>query len=293
MRNNEPVYLIVHKDDFQYYADTLADTMDNYPNLQLIGWDGGAMTGFGAARCAALAFADTLAYHPTRIIMMDQDVMQTEGTRHTRPDLIREVEKFHQETGLPVLGYGVGYPTRVEMPKPFTEIPAPIDDDFNSPTQQFVSVSAPFRNRMADGIYPAYMVAGGEDMLMGLKQNLYEKSEKKAKNRTLLNSKIVKKELKGEADTPNTYWNQTHVNTLKTLYEAEKNTLINFENKQMTLDQLMSLFMERGWISAHPSPESYNVMACIIERMILRLKKEGKFPKDEDSTIFNSVSASK
>jgi hypothetical protein len=66
---NEPICLFVHSLDYKTYASTLGDVLGRFRNVHLIGWNGGAMTGFGAARCAALAFADTLPYRPQRILM--------------------------------------------------------------------------------------------------------------------------------------------------------------------------------------------------------------------------------
>jgi hypothetical protein len=287
---NEPLYLLVHRRDYDTYAAALAGAMGRFRNMHLIGWDGGRMTGFGAARAAALAFADSLPYRPKRILMMDQDVIQTEGTRHTRPELVDAVERKHLETGKPVVGLGVGYPTRVPLPKtPFKhDLGQPTKPDLNSPAQQFVSIQAPFRQRTrdgSDGIYPAYMVAGGEDMLMGMQLKLMTADE----NVTLLGEKILKKELKGEADTPNAYWNKARVDTLQALFEAEKDTQVQYDGTVMSLDDLMKTFVRLGWVASHPSAESYGVSACVVERIILRLHKEGNFPSDVDTSVFNRV----
>ncbi|WP_139167054.1 hypothetical protein [Chromobacterium sphagni] len=266
---NEPVYLLVHKMDYQTYAAALKEALDQYPNLRLVGWDGGQLTGFGAARAAATTLADSLPYRPERILMMDQDVVQTEGTRHSRPDVQQAVIDKHGSTGKPIIGYGVGYPTRQDVPKPFAATAKPDAQDFNSPAQQFVSIQAPFRERQGDGIYPAHMVAGGEDMLMGLRLGL----AKDGKNTAILKGRIVKKELKGPADQPNAYWNKARVETLGALFESEKGTMVRFEGQDMTLDDLMKLFVRKQWLAAHPSPDSYNAAACVIERIILRLNK--------------------
>ncbi|MBY0444286.1 MAG: hypothetical protein K2Q15_03650, partial [Burkholderiales bacterium] len=157
----------------------------------------------------------------------------------------------------------------LDVPKPFAVIAKPPLEEFNTPPQQLVSIQAPFREHQSDGIYPAYMVAGGEDMLMGLQLDLV----KDGKNTTLLENRIVKKELEGPADQPNTYWNKARVETLEALFESEKGTMVCFEGKDMTLDNLMKLFVQKQWITAHPSPDSYNIAACVIERIILRLNK--------------------
>ncbi len=265
---DEPVYLLVHKKDFQTYALALKTLMEQYRNLHLIGWSCGQLTGFGVARAATLAFADSLFYRPKRILMLDQDVVQTEGTRHTNPLVIEEIEKLHKTTDKQVIGLGVGYPTRQAVPKPFQSVLFPNQSDFNSPTQQFVSIQAPFRKRN-DEIYPPYMVAGGEDMLIGMKMKVMNEDI----NITLRQQRIVKKELKGPADTPNYYWNNARVETLKILYEAEKNTLLKFENDIKTLDELLYLFVKKNWINEHPSADSFNVSACVIERIILCFQK--------------------
>ncbi|MEA5385623.1 hypothetical protein [Vibrio parahaemolyticus] len=179
----------------------------------------------------------------------------------------------------------LGYPTRQEVPSPFSKGEAPTVADFNSPTQQFVSIASPFRGRLSDGIYPAYMVTGGEDMLMGLDLKLIENEH----NNSILNERIVKKELKGSTDSPNKYWNENRIETLKELFESEKNTMFLFEGNSVTLDGLMQLFVDKGWVSSHPSPESYNTASCIIERVILRRKKLVNNETISDNTIFNRL----
>jgi len=72
------------------------------------------------------------------------------------------------------------------------------------------------------------------------------------------------------------YWSEGRVQTLKALFEAEKNTLVAFEGESMTLDSLMSKFVGNGWVSAHPSVDSYTAAACIVERIILRLASESR-----------------
>ncbi|MFO2463435.1 hypothetical protein OOJ96_19680 [Pseudomonas sp. 15FMM2] len=268
---NEPVYLLVHKMDYPTYASTMKETLEKYPNLHLIGWDGGKLTGFGAARASAIAFADSLAYRPERVMMIDQDVVKTEQTRHTHPAVRAKVANLHQTTNQPVVGYGIGYPSRQSSPPPFGEtLPPDPSSDLNGPAEQFVSITAPFRKQWEDGIYPPYMVAGGEDMLMSKQLGL----SKNGRNVALPEHRIIKKELKGPADTPNVYWNEGRTQTLKALFEAEKNTLVEFENQKMSLDDLMHKFVENGWIDSHPSVESYNTSACVIERIILRLNNE-------------------
>lgn len=267
---SEPVYLLVHKQDFQTYASTMREVLEQNPNLHLIGWDGGKLTGFGAARAAALAFADTLSYRPERIMMLDQDVVKTEQTRHTNPTVRSNVESRHQTTKQPIVGYGVGYPTRLPTPLPFETTPSPAQADLKSPAQQYVSILGPYRQLGDDGIYPPFMVASGEDMLMSRKLGLIEDT----RNTVLLEEIIIKKELKGPADTPNAYWNEECVQTLKAIFETEKNTLLEFEGQKITLDDLMSKFKEKGWITSHPSAESYSVAACVTERIILRLNKK-------------------
>ncbi|WP_338585567.1 hypothetical protein [Pseudomonas sp. MAG733B] len=283
----EPVYLLVHKLDCPTYVTVLKETLEQHPNLHLVGWDGGKLTGFGAARASALAFADTLPFRPKRIMMVDQDVVKTEQTRHTNPVIRSNVESLHQITRQPIVGYGVGYPARQLPPLPFSQTLPPEKSDLNSPAQQFVSIQAPFRNQWDDGIYPPYMVAGGEDMLMGLELGL----TKDDRNIVLPEERIVKKELVGPADIPNTYWNEGRVQTLKALFEEEKNTLLEFEGQKTSLDGLMSIFESRGWVASHPSAESYTVAACVVERIILRLNKELSKEVSNRSLLFRSLSA--
>ncbi|WP_372875418.1 hypothetical protein [Pseudomonas sp.] len=303
---NEPLYLLVHKLDFNNYAQAMSRVMAQFRNMHLIGWSGGGMTGFGAARAAALAFADTLPYRPQRILMMDQDVIQTEVTRHTNPIVQRQLDGIHQTKR--IAGLGVGYPTRVPVPKQVfpreikagdrvvgirEPIPAPNKPDFNSPAQQFVSIQAPFRKiaqktpglvAMDDGIYPAYMVGGGEDMLMGMQQQLNEGDE----NAALLPGRILKKALPAKPqDKSNEYWNTARVNTLAALYAAEKDTRIDFEGKSMTIELLIKYFFDLGCLTDLNGPDAHNASACIIERIILRLHKLGAFPADVDGTVFS------
>jgi hypothetical protein len=293
---NEPLYLLVHALDFRPYQYALSSIMGRFRNMHLIGWDGGKMTGFGAARAAALAFADSLPYRPQRILLMDQDVVQTEGTRHTRPEVQDSVATVHYDTGKPIVGLGVGYPTRESMPRPFTNLPAPDKKDFTSPSQQFVSIQAPFRKRPQntphpylmnsnyakkdDGIYPAFMVAGGEDMLMSYELELIQDDQ----NITLRRDRIRKKLLVGPNDQKNLYWNNARVETLEQVFLTEKNTLLYFEEAVWTLDGLMQEFHHRGWQDRHPSPETYNHAACVIERIILRyfkIARPGTFGHNE------------
>ncbi len=282
---NEPLYLLVHALDFRPYQYALSSIMTRFRNMHLIGWDGGKMTGFGAARAAALAFADSLPYRPQRILLMDQDVVQTEGTRHTRPDVEDKVAALHDRLGKPIVGLGVGYPTRESVPKPFADVRFPGEKDFTSPSQQFVSIQAPFRQRPAntphpylmnsnyaktdDGIYPAFMVAGGEDMLMSYELELIQDDH----NDTLRHDRIVKKALQGPNDQNNLYWNNARVETLDRVFRAEKYTSLDFEGAVCTLDELMQKFYLLGWQGRHPSPDTYNHAACVIERIILRYFK--------------------
>nr|WP_314530569.1 hypothetical protein [uncultured Pseudomonas sp.] len=269
---SDPVFLIVHKLDYPTYTSVLSDALESYPNLRIIGWDGAKLTGFGAARAAALGFADSLPWRPERLMMIDQDVVTTEQTRHSNPTVRRRVENLHQATNQPVVGFGVGYPTRQTPPLPFRDTEQPKPSDWDGPAEQFVSLRAPYRRNRGDGIYDPYMVAGGEDMLMSKKLGL----SKEGRNTAQVQEKIIKKELKGPPDVPNTYWSEGRVQTLKALFEAEKNTLVAFEGESMTLDSLMSKFVVNGWVSSHPSVDSYTAAACIVERIILRLASESR-----------------
>lgn len=285
---NEPVYMLVHQLDFNSYMKELRNIP--YRNFFLIGWNGSGMSGFGAARAAAMAFADTLPYRPQRILLMDQDVVLTEATRHTSPQVYKSINEKHNK-GIKAVGLGVGYPTRntdysrlENMPSIFKEIDEPMSGDFNSPVQQLVSISAPFRTKKHDGIYPSYMVAGGEDMLMGLRLGLMGSGN----NQALLNAKIIKKELKGDNVLPadNKYWNETRENTLKQLFRIEQLIPVDYDGLRCSLGYLMRVFIEKGYIQ---ESEKYNTSACIVERIILRLHKLGKFPTDIDDTVFFRV----
>jgi hypothetical protein len=288
----EPVYLLVHEKDFKHYEATLSEIMEEYKNLQLIGWHGGNLSGFGAARAAALAFADTLPYRPQQIMMMDQDVALTEDTRHTNPKIKTQLNNKHKETKKSIVGLGVGFPTRELPPKHFghkktgtqekqkTDKRRPV----RSPVQQYVSIKAPFRRKGEDGLYAPYMVAGGEDMLMGLQAGLTSREEG---NIALLEGKIVKKELTGPEDTPNDYWKKTRPGTLEKIFDKEKDTQFELGNEIMSLDELMNFFAKEKYIEKHPSPESHNVAACIIERVILKYNEKKHF-NNQPNAIFNT-----
>lgn len=189
-------------------------------------------------------------------MMIDQDVVKTEQTRHTHPTVRTRLENLHQSTNQPIVGYGIGYPARQSPPAPFGATLPPKSSDLNGPAEQFVSINTPFRKQWEDGIYPPYMVAGGEDMLMSKELGF----SKDGRNRVLPQERIIKKELKGLSDTPNVYWNEGRAQTLKALFEAEQNTLVEFENQKMSLDDLMHTFKDNGWIASHPSVESHNVV---------------------------------
>ncbi|WP_338926067.1 hypothetical protein IHE33_00155 [Mycetohabitans endofungorum] len=297
----ESVYLLVHGTEFECYEAALNEMMEQYKNLHLIGWYGGSLTGFGAARAAALAFADTLPYRPQQIIMMDQDVALTENTRHTNPSIKTQLNNKHKNTQKSIIGLGVGYPTRKKPPKRFGtegDVHSPQTPETAnekpvlSPAQQYVSIKSPFRKKGEDGIYAAYMVAGGEDMLMSIQQGLIQKFKQKYgrpifKNIALMEGKIVKKELEGQGDEPNHYWERMRPETLKKLFEVEKDTQVEFEGEIMSLDKLMEHFKDKGYIEQHPSTESHNVAACIIERIILNYHKQ-KPSNNQSNTIFNS-----
>ncbi|WP_338862447.1 hypothetical protein IHE31_03325 [Mycetohabitans rhizoxinica] len=298
---DESIYLLVHETEFKCYEAALNEMMEQYKNLHLVGWYGGSLTGFGAARAAALAFADTLPYRPQQIIMMDQDVALTENTRHTNPGIKTQLNNKHKNTQKSIIGLGVGYPTREAPPKHFgfkkNEYSPKKPKTANerpvlSPAQQYVSIKSPFRKKGEDGIYAAYMVAGGEDMLMGIQQGLIQKFKQEGgrnilKNIALMEGKIVKKELKGQEDELNHYWKKMRPETLKKLFEAEKDTQVEFDGKTMSLNELMEHFKKQGYIEQHPSPESHNVAACIIERIILDYHKQ-KSSDNQSNTIFNT-----
>ena len=272
-----PVYILVHEADYIPYNEAFSELKNQYKNLHIIGWDAGKLTGFGAARSAAVAFADALTYKPKRFMMMDQDLLKTQDTRHTNPRVNSEIQRKHN-AGMPVVGYGVPFPNREGFTGIFANTAKPEHENYNAPTAAFVDINAPYRKPNSDGAYPAWMVSGGEDMYM----TKHYKFMKDDVNTSLLDGRIVKKELQGESDFPNKYWNENRVETLKLLFEAEKDTLLRFDNKDITLDELMHEFVKSGYIESHPSPESYFTASSVIERIILRLQMEGN---DESGLI--------
>lgn len=301
MVRGEPVYLMVHTSEYTTYTQTLASELQKYHNLFVVGWDGGRMTGFGAARLAALSYAETLAYKPAKILMCDQDVVMAETTRHTAPDVAKSVDALHDK-GKQVVGYGVGFPTREPSlptfsetygegakPKKSFEDQAKLNTGRNvaSPVQQFVSIMAPFRKKNHE-IYPAYMVAGGEDMLMSEKEGAYDTSHGKNNEAVIKDAKIMKKELAGTGDTPNAYWNEHRQTTLNELYKEEQKTQIYYKNEKsaITIGQLCDKFVSKKYIS---DKEKAQTSALIIERIILKAYQIGAWPADLSDSVFDGV----
>lgn len=293
---NEPVYLFVHKSDYQTYRKTLGAEFAQYRNLFLVGWDGGELTGFGAARAAVLSYADNLPYRPQRLLMMDQDVVAVESTRHTEPNVAQSILDMHEKTGKPVIGYGVGYAERATS-IPSTAAQLKDDDAYKkavkqgkpsalTPTQQYVSIKAPFRKK-DDGVYPAFMVAGGEDMLMTQRTDSYTRNSggKVQANATIRREKIFKKQLTGEGDTPNKYWTEDRMVTLDKLFEAEKATPVSYGGVETTLGDLCASFVRDGHIS---EGEKSGTSALIVERIILKANQtDGAWPRQYDGTVLN------
>lgn len=311
---SEPIYLLVHKLEYNTYARALRLTLATYRNLHLTGWDGGQLTGFGAARAAALALADTLPYRPKRIIMMDQDVVLSTKVHLPQYGVGSKVEHAHVARGKQVIGLGVGYPERTPdiqlnaLRKAMLQnkVTKPPLQDFNSPAQQAVSITAPFRKRanmMSDGAYPAYMVAGGEDMLMGMQLKLDNDLDPVNKG-PLMNGPIIKKGLSGPNDPgKNLHWAGLRVEMLDRLYKLEKDTLVQWRepniqlreptiDANLTVEELLKWFVRWGWLAVDGS-EFANTSALIIERIILRLHKLGQFPADVDQRVFNRIPNSK
>lgn len=302
MAKGEPVYLFVHKHDHSTYLKTLDAEFSRYRNLFLVGWDGGEMTGFGAARAAVLAYAARLPYKPQRIVMMDQDVAAMEDTRPSKPEVDRAINQLHDAGGgTPVVGYGMGFATRVEdIPSVPSQLAGKSTKEVTklvksskkpskfSPVQQFVSIKAPFRNA-DDGAYPAFMVAGGEDMLMTMVQKGGAKQ-----NSPVLPKPIVKLDLgrtKVDGDADNVYWNHDRLNTLTKLYEAEKSTAVTYLGSDAkTIEDLCAHFVTKGHIDAADVPVT---SALIIERIILKAyigKEHGSWPNQFDgSRLMNRI----
>lgn len=271
----EPVYLFVHQQDYPTYKAALKEALEKYPTLEIIGWSAGGnddtagLTGFGAARAAALDFANSLPYQPEKLTLADQDVVETEETRATNPLVRKKIDSIHERTNKDVVGFGVGYPTRESVPKPFSETSKSTKEDLNSPTQQFVSIRTANLKQGVDTLYPSYMVAGGEDMLMGQWQKVMENGI----NTTLPHSRIIKKSLQGPPDPINRYWNESRIKTLEAIYEMEQHININFEGQELSLRELMDNFESKGWIK---SSEREPTTLAIVERVILRINKLNK-----------------
>ncbi|HYQ14341.1 MAG TPA: hypothetical protein VEQ58_01245, partial [Polyangiaceae bacterium] len=291
-----------------------------YRNLHVIGWDGGQLTGFGAARSAALAFADTLPYRPGRVIMMDQDVVQSPKVRLTEFGPGSTVERAHRVSRVSVIGLGVGYPTRVTAkelqgttlsllgvrePKaralglldgahpvpqrPASFLPEPADADYQSPVQQAVSIEAPFRSQgkavtdtiYADGHYPSFMVTGGEDMLMGRELGLPQVAETPVLRSSLIKGRIVKKGLEGPADTSNKHWSVLRASMLATLYAREKLIDVSWCGNSMTLEKMIGILEAVTGVE-----DTHNTSSNIVERIILKLHKLRAFPADLSRDMF-------
>lgn len=55
--------------------------------------------------------------------------------------------------------------------------------------------------------------------------------------------------------------------------QVKSHTPLSLEGVTYALEGLLLLFTHKGWQAGHPTPESYNNAACIIERIILRYFK--------------------
>lgn len=109
------------------------------------------------------------------------------------------------------------------------------------------------------------------------------------KNTTITRHRISKKTLAGAEVRPNVYQSELRPKTLEKLFEAEKHTLVEFEHQAMTLENLVTLFAERGWIEAHPSPESHQLSSLIVEKIILKLLSNDNHALEKPEAIFNAT----
>jgi hypothetical protein len=287
-----PIYLVVHRLDYDSYVRALRPMLGRYKNLRIIGWSGGAMAGFGAARAAALAFADNLPGAPARVVMLDQDVVRSDlpsgwadaDGRFIQPEQILGLGIGYPERFSPSvlalaekrwIGVGVGDPTDEQR----AYLQQPSLDDLNSPAQQAVSIRRPFREPgsalFRDGYYPPYMVSGGEDMLMGqllhsVQRQVSSIPSVKITKKNMANSSWTTEEIPTFPLGHNAYWMGLRVAVLGYLYELEKGLRISYGNKAMTIEQLMDQFVAEGHIGRG---EVTNTSASIIERIILRNEK--------------------
>ena len=289
---DEPVYLLVHKFEFEYYRQALSKV--EYKNFYLISWDGGQMSGFGAARAAAMAFADALPYRPKQILLMDQDVILTEQTRHTNPVVKKALLQAQIKAGYPqkttIIGFGKGNTKRVPVLSFKNQLNPPENTrsyTSRAPIQQIVAITAPFVDRHTDGIYPSFMVAGGEDMLMNYKQGLITRLNG---NTSFLDATILKKELAADSEhpePPNPYWGNTQLNTLKKLYDIEKGYKVSLKGFSGTIEQLILSFIREGVIK-DTKTDIYNTSANIVERILIFLYRSKFLPSMFDDSVFDN-----
>ncbi|SQA98089.1 Uncharacterised protein [Cedecea neteri] len=255
------------------------------------------MSGYGAARAAAIAFADALPYRPKQILLMDQDAALTEQTRHTNPVVKKSLLQAQIKAGYPqrttIIGLGRGNPTRVSVPSFKNQLIPPQRTTHKAkyisraPTQQIIAITAPFIDRHTDGIYPSFMVAGGEDMLMNCKLDIVTIKES---NISCLDATIIKKELPVDLEhpePPNRYWDNTQLNTLKKLYEVEKNYKISLTNFNGTVEQLIHSFIQKGIIK-NSETDIYNTSANIVERILIFIYRSKFLPHNFDDSVFDN-----
>ena len=144
---------------------------------------------------------------------------------------------------------------------------------------------------MQDGAYQAFMVAGGEDMLMTEELSLQTKNVegRPTANPTVRPEKIFKSDLSHgntvRGDSPNAYWTVDRIKTLTTLQSSEKGTRVIYDGVETTVGALSESL---ATIAKMPKSDAAGICALIIERIILKAyQTEGAWPETYKGSIMN------
>jgi hypothetical protein len=288
VNNSKLIYLFVHKTEFQTYQNKLGRLFQKGQPYKLVGWQGGALTGFGAVRAAVLHLAAELQFKPKRILMMDQDVLDKKSNQAQSPKVADKLTEAHKQVStdtskpVQVVGLGKGAPLRVNAPTNDRHV-----NPSASPAQQYVSIAAPFRPNSGK-LYPFFMVAGGEDMAMSGKLGHFTGA--RHTNIALIpNSKIDKVALGGKGDgTPDAAIAKKK--TLDSLFSKEKGIQLIFDGATTTVGAAAASLRKRLETQVGVDVSVETVSSLIIERLLVaryqKSKKERHESKIEEQAMW-------
>lgn len=248
-------YIFVHDIEFDTYKKNLSTLFARGRPYVLVGWSGGALTGFGAARAAVLSLASELRYSPQRIVMMDHDVLDKRLPA-------ADIKKKH-DSGKTVVGLGKGAPTRVTgLTQPGRHF-----DPGASPTQQHVSLKAPYTYDQGKA-YAIFMVAGGEDMAMSKKLGHFEPTPRGGvSNQAIVKATIDKVDLGGRDG--NTAMAAAKLATLQELYKREKDIPVEFNGRASTVGAAAQYLKAELKKRVKQELAVEHVSSLIVERILL------------------------